>query len=402
MKILFYYILRRFFVSLSADPEKITLTKGLILKRTSVLPRSSVVKIITRRSPLLRIFRAKEVTIFTLNGKIELFLGKNESAPFLPEVPKISVKPRFREILFAAFIDTRALAGIAFFAAVLRKIGKIFGSSYFDGIISAIFSTAEKISEALTVVHVTVPKIAAFTAVFAVCSWIFAFLVKLLRLSRFRLSRRGEYVLIKSGVLTLYETALVRNTAAVLTRKTFVCQLSGRAPVYYHDTMVYPAASEAISEHILKRFFGIIPESSALLKTPLRGILGHCTVPLWIFGISSALLTAVYFSELNSAQLLKTALYCAIFASGYVSVCGMLLMSKAESTFGEFRVKISFRCGTAVFCACFPRGISRGELLSQNFFQKTSRLCDYRVFVVGRKSFRARQMPFRSNQGKPF
>ena len=183
MKFLLYYILRRFFVRLEVTRGKIVLTKGFFFKITAFIPRSSVVKIVIKRSPLLRFFRAKHVEIFTLNGKVEFYLGESEPVPFISRMPKVCIKPRFSEILFGAFIDARALAGIAFFAIVLRRIGKIFGSSYFDGIISALFSTAEKISDALLVVHVAVPKIAAFAAVFAVCAWIFTFIVKFLSLS---------------------------------------------------------------------------------------------------------------------------------------------------------------------------------------------------------------------------
>ena len=165
MKFLLYYILRRFFVRLEVTRGKIVLTKVFFFKITAIVPRSSVVKIVIKRSPLLRFFRAKHVEIFTLNGKVEFYLGESEPVPFISRMPKNCIKPRFSEILFGAFIDARALAGIAFFAIVLRRIGKIFGSSYFDGIISALFSTAEKISDALLVVHVAVPKIAAFAAV---------------------------------------------------------------------------------------------------------------------------------------------------------------------------------------------------------------------------------------------
>lgn len=395
MKILFYYILRRFFVSLEFSSGKISLTKGILLKRTSLVPFSAVVKVVEKRSPVLRLFRAKEVAIFTLNGKIEFFLGKNEQLPFVPKMPEVCVKPLFREILLGAFLDTRALAGIAFFAAVLRKIGSIFGSNYFDGIISAIFSTAEKISDALMVVHVAIPKAAAFAAVFALCSWIFAFAVKLLRLSGFRLSKRGDHIFVKSGVVTLYETALVRNTDAVITRKTSVCLFLRRSPVYFHRTLIYPAASEGLFERLLSRVFGILPEHSALVKTPPDKILGHCTIPLWCLGIASAALIAMHFSRLSSALLLKTALYCVIFVSGYITLCGIILMRRASSSLGERRVKLSFRRGTAVFCAFFPREISRGYVLSRNIFQIPAGLCDYKAFIIGRKSFRARQLPLK-------
>lgn len=401
MKFLFYYILRRFFVRLEYDSEKIVLTKGIIFRITTVLALSSAVKFTVKRSPLLRLFHAKEVTIFTLKSKLSLFLSENEQPPFLPKMPKHSVRPRFREILFGAFIDTRALAGIAFFTAILRRIGSIIGSSYFDNIISAFVTTAEKISETLLMIHVAVPKIAAFAAVFALCAWIFSFLIKLLRLSELCLSKRGKFIFVKSGIVTLYETALVQNTDAAVMRKTIICHFAGYAPVYYNRTMILPAASENNFERISEQLSGTAPETSVLVKTPFYRISGHITVPLWIFGISSALLVLFYLSEMRFARLLKTALYCSVFASGYISLCGMILMKNAASSFGEFRVKLSFRRGTAVYCADFSRDISKGYVLSQNIFQRSAHLCDYKAFIIGKRSFRSRQLPLKIPSDPP-
>lgn len=395
MKFLLFYILRRFFVRLEYTDEKITLTKRIIIEKTAVIPLSAIIKTVTRISPIMRIFRAREVTVYTLNGKAEFFLNIGEQPPFLPKMPEYCIRPRFRETLFGAFIDTRALAGIVFFAAVLRKIGSIVGGSYFDGIISALMTTAEKLSETLLLIHIAVPRIAAFAAAFATFSWIFAFLSKLIRLSGYCLSKSGRFVFVKSGVITLYETALVQNTNALLMRKTTVCMFIKRFPVYYGADMIFPAASERIFAKISERFFGIPNENTALLKTPLRKIFGHITVPFWAFIISSALLFVFYYLNLNEAQLLKTVLYCAVFSSGYIAVCGIALVKNAESSFGDDRIKLSFRRGTALYSVFFPRMISKGFVLSQNIFQRTAHLCDYKAFIVGRKSFRARQLPLR-------
>lgn len=393
MKFLLYYILRSLFVRLNYSDEKITLTKGLFLKRTSVLPLSAIVKITVRQTPPLRIFRAKEVTVFTHGGKIEFFLRRCERLPFIPEMPRLCVKPSFREVLFGALIDTRFLAGIAFFAAVLRRISTIISSDYFDRVISALLTTAEWLSELLLKIHVGISHITAFAAVFAACSWIFAFAVKLLKLWNFRVSRRNNVVFVKSGLFSLYEAYLIHNTSAAVCRKTTLCAVFGCAPVYYGKTMIYPAASKKLFERLVSRLLKIPSETVLPVKTPLRGIAGHCLKPLWVFGISTALLVLFYISEIRFARLLKTVLYCAVFSSGYIAVCGMLLMKNAESAFGERSLRLSYRRGTAVFCACFPREISRGYSLSQSFFQRKKRLCDYRAFIIGKIKYRARFLP---------
>lgn len=391
MNFLLYYILRRFFVTLEIDERKIMLTKGLVIKRTSVVLLSAIVKTVVKHSPLLRLFHAKEVTVFTYNGEIRFFLSENEQITFIPKMPKMRITPRFREVLFGAFIDTRALAGIAFFTAILRKISVIIGGSYFDGLISALMTTAQKLSQILLIIHVAVPRVAVFLAVFAVCAWIFAFTVKLLRLSGFCISRKGELIYIKSGIFTLYETVVVQNTAAVVMRKTVVCGLFGCSPVYCHDVMILPALAEKDFTRILEKLFGMKRENAVAVKTPFKNLAGHCVAPLWVFGISLAVLIMFYMSKLNFAQLTKTAIYCALIGSGYISVCGIILMKNAQSKFGTCTT-LSFRRGTAVYTACFPRSISRTVTLSQSIFQRFSNLCDYRTTVVGRKSYKAKQI----------
>lgn len=398
MKFLLFYILRRFFVRLEYADEKITLTKRIVIEKTAVIPLSAIIKTVTEISPIMRVFRAKKVTVCTLNGKAEFFLRADEQPPFLPKMPEHCIRPRFFEIVFGAFIDTRALAGIVFFAAMLQKIGGIVGGSYFDGIISALMTTAEKLSETLLLIHIAVPRIMAFAAAFATFSWIFAFLSKLIRLSGYRLSKSGKFVFVKSGAITLYETALVQNTNALLLRKTAVCMFIKRFPVYYGADMIFPAASEITFAKISDRFFGIPNEDAALFKTPPSKIFGHITVPFWAFIISSALLFMFYYLNLNEAQILKTVLYCAVFSSGYITVFGIALVKNAKSSFGDVCIKLSFRRGTALYSVFFPREISRGFALSQNIFQRASSLCDCKAFTVGRKSFRARQLPFKTSR----
>lgn len=392
MNFLFYYILRRFFVRLEFTNNEIRLEKGLLIKRSAVLPVSAITETMVKRTLFLRLFRAKEAEIHTLNGKIKFYLHKNESLPFLPEFHTAQIKPRFGEILFGAFIDTRALGGIFVFVAILRKIGALFGGDYSNRIVAAISDAAENVRRALELLHIAVPKIAATLAVFALAAWITAFLRKTARLSRFEISRRGNILLVKSGLITLYERSLVLNSNGLLavSRDTITTITAGRAPLYLRNTMILPCVKRKNLSRTLRALCGItLPKSR--ISPPKRAFMGFCGAPLGWSGAFIAALVLVYSTRLRAAMLLKTALYSGFLVSLYAAAICLLYMKRSGIAAGE-SVCVSSRRGLRLYNSVFPLGNIRMEKRSQSLFQLKSGLCNIRVFTIGRKKFLARQL----------
>ena len=232
MDFLLYYILRKLFVRLEFTENEIILEKGIIIRRKSVLPLKNIVRVSAERSLIMRIFGAKKITVFSVRGKTAFYLRKNEPLPFLPEIRSVILRPRFSAVMFGAFIDTRALGGIAIFAAFLRRLSTIFGGEYFNNIISAISDTAETLTNALSILHIAVPRITAVLAVFVLAAWSLAFVRKLLRLANLRAARRGNILRVQSGIITLYEHTLVLNSAAPTLVSPLSAVFAKRAPIY--------------------------------------------------------------------------------------------------------------------------------------------------------------------------
>lgn len=386
MNFLLYYVLRRLFVKLRFSDKEISLEKGLLLKRLSVIPLSAARRITSRRTPFMRLFRAKEIEIFTLGGKIRFYLPKNERLPFLPETSDkhVIATPRFREIMLGAFIDTRALGGLFVFAAVLRRISAIFGSEYFDQIISVLSQTADELEKALSFMRVTVPKVAVTLAVFALGAWAFAYLRKLARLARFRVAKSGGMLFVESGVVTLYEHALVPNSdigseCAVIRCDTLTTILARRAPLYVRGVMVCPSSRR-----------GELPEKR--LSSPKRAFFGHIAAPLVWLGIFTAALGAVHLSD-YSAMLLKTVLYSGIIVNLYTAVLYLLYMYRAGAAFTGELAAVSARRGLRLYTTVFPRGAVSQRAVSQSVFQRRSGLCNFRVSLMEHKRFTVRQVP---------
>lgn len=392
MNFLLYYILRKLFVRLEFTENEIILEKGIILRRKSVLPLKSVVRVSVERSLLMRIFAAKKIIVFTVRSNITFYLRKSECLPFLPEIRSVPIKPRFSKLLFGAFADTRALGGIALFAAFLRRISSIFGSEYFDGIITAISDTAETLTNAFSALHIAVPKIAAVLAVFVLAAWSLAFARKLLRLANLRAARHGDLLRVQSGVITLYEHTLVLNSAAVSV-SPLSAMLLKRAPLYLRGVMIYPAVPSAKASKIIRALCGISVDNAPKIKPPRSSFLGFCAAPLWWTVGFSAALALVYLSEsLRSAMLLKTALYCGLTASLYAVLVSLVCMSRSGLAVGERTVRLSMRRGLRLFAYSVPRGTVVEETLSQSIFQRRSGLCHIRMATVERTKLTARQL----------
>lgn len=392
MNLLLYFFLRRIFVKLDFTEKYIYLRKGVILSRFSVIPLSNIVRVTVERSLIMRIFGAKKVIVFTVRGNITFYLRKSEPLPFFPEIRSVSLKPRFSELLFGAFADTRALGGIALLAAFLRRLSKLFGGEYFDGVISAITDTAETLTNALAVLHIAVPKIAAVLAVFVLAAWSLAFARKLLRLANLRAARHGNLLRVQSGAITLYEHTLVLNSAAVSV-SPLSAMLARRAPLYVRGVMIYPAAVKAKAAKIIRVLCNIPIESAPRQKPPKSSFFGFCAVPFWWSVGFSAALALVYISDsLRSAMLLKTVLYCGLIVSLYAAAVSLVCMSRSGLTVGKRTVGLSMRRGLRLFAYSVPSGTITEETVSQSVFQRRTGLCHLRLATAERSRLTARQL----------
>lgn len=389
-----YYILRRFFVELEISEKEIRLVKGLVIRRVSVLPRSSVVRVTVRRTLAVRLLRAKEVTVFTLGGKISFFLSKNEPLPLIPVISKDRgeiIKLRFLELLFGAFVDTRALGGLFVFSAALRRVSAMFGGEYFDRVITALTNTANDLERALNFFKITIPKVAITIALFALGAWVFAYVKKLLRLARFRVSREGGRVVVSSGVVTLYEHALVPNSAAVRV-ETLTSLVTRRAPLYLRGVMILPCVKRDLLPKTLETLCGFkLPKSR--VSSPKRAFFGHILAPLSWLGALAAALFAAY--SLAYSELLKIALYCGIFVNLYALILYLLFMRRSGLAVGDDFAAVVARRGLRLYTAVFPRSACDISVITQSIFQKRTGLCNRKIAVIGDRRYTARQIPKR-------
>ena len=385
-------------MELCFEREYIILEKGLFLRRRAVVPLKAITRTEIRRSVLLRMIYGKEIIVETLSGKISFYLKKNEELPFLPKNRGRIIRPDRFSVLFGAFVDTRALSGVLMFSFTVYRIGKIFGSSYIEQIISAISDTAAELTRVLELLHIAVPRAAAVIAVFVLTAWGFAFLVKLLGMADFRVSSHSGCITVKRGLITLYESVVVLNNLdAVISCDTVSTLAARKAPLYARGTMIFPPADKAISRRIVGALCGFPREEPHEIRPPLKALFGHCALPLgWLSGFSAALILtkiALHFELIPSAELLKALLWYGFSASLWaVFACGLYWKFSGISE-GEDFLKITARNGYRLYGGYIPKRMTVLETVSQNPFQSRSGLCDRTVTLYGKRKFRLRNIP---------
>ncbi|MGN1423201.1 MAG: PH domain-containing protein [Oscillospiraceae bacterium] len=402
MDILLYYILRRFFVRISFSEGIIHLEKGLIFLRSSRIPYSSVTAVEIRRTPLLRILGGKRVTVRTLGGKAaEFYLRKSEPLPFLPQDKGITLRPKISSVLFGAFIDTRALSGVLIFSAAIKRVGAIFGSSYYDRIISAIQSTANGVSDTLALLHIAVPKAASVIAVFVIAAWGFALLVKAAAMARFRVTLRGNSVSVRRGIITLYEYHVSSAAPCCFVICDAISSLlANAAPLYLHGIMILPPARNNSAERLIRILLGnaySVPEKKLTLSPPKRALFGHCALPLGWAAVPAAALLLIEIMRKNGAPIyaetLKTALWCIIAVLLWTAAVYAAYMFRSGSARGGGIVRISARRFARLYTVFSRENDVVSAETIRSPFSRTNGLCDCRLAFPERTTARLRQVP---------
>lgn len=391
MEFILYFVFRRFFVSLQTDRGVIRLRKGLVFRRFYDIPISAITCVSVKRSPALRLLRGRRITLRTLSGKESFYLRDHEFFELFPAHKyKGLLRPRCGSVALAALCSTRMLGGTVVFATTISRIGSVFGSGYYDGIISAIEQTAGGLSELLHSLRITVPHVTTVLAVFAAAAWAFAFLRNLLRFSRFRLRLGRGSAVITHGIITLYEQQVVSdNLGGAVTRENASALLFGAAPLYCHGVMLVSPLKRSKLAAVMRAFLGISRLSADTIKPPRKALFGHIGVPFWwAAGNAAALLL---YRTTGSDPTLRTLLWGGLGLSLWYCLLYWMYMRRSGLSRGNDGLVLAARKGTAMYTVFIPQKAERIRI-DRNPFQLKSGLCDVKLFCRGRISLRLRNI----------
>ena len=404
MDFILYFLLRRFTVRLKISKSSIWLLKGLLFRREYYAPFEAITLIEQRQTIIMRLFGAKEITIYTLSGKgFTLWLKNSEQ---IINIHGVTIHPKKRQMLLGALVDTRALSGVVVFLLTMRRIYSVLGSGYYDKAIAALYKAAGELKLVLERVNITIPQIAAVAAVIVAAAWLSKFLWKLLAMSRFRVIAMRDYIVIRRGFFTLYQCAVVRrNISAVVTADNLTTLLFGAAPLYVRHTMIFPPATLKVRKRITNILCDIPCEyNQRRIKPPLRAVFGHCAQPLsWlaVFGGAYGLLwLGQYLEYLPPVPLLKSLMLAGAAVSAWYAAVYAVYMFRSSIICTESSAEITARRGARLYTAAVNSKMRTQSVLTRNIFQLFSGLCDAEIRVLGGGKFRLRNIPHKSGSAE--
>lgn len=383
MNFVLYYLLRGIFCSISISAAEISITKGVFLRRKSVVPAREITAAESRRTLWLRIFGAKRITVFTRSGALSFYLKKNEPLPFLPEKRGKTLRPKPAAILLGAFSDTRALSAAVAFSLAITRVGKLLGTQYRDRLLSAIGQAADELSAALGLYSIVLPRITALLAVFFPAAWGFAFLRRVLRLSRFRVFAGKTHVTVTHGLFTLYEqTVSLEKLNAAYFRQSAATLFMNSAPLYARNFMLLPALRDFRAEKAMKCLLRLPYPKNALFCPPKEALFSHCAVPL---GWAGALAAGAVFTFALPWFIGKATLRSLLFAGAgvflWLAASFALYMPRSRLCADGGAVMICARYGTKLVRAVIPNGQTAAFQSNVSLFQQKYRRRDVAISV---------------------
>ena len=400
MDFILYYLLRRFTVRLEISKDSILMLKGLIFRREYYAPFEAVTLIEQRQTIIMRLFRAKEITIHTLSGRgFTLWLKNSEQ---IIDVCGVTIAPKKRAMLLGALVDTRALSGVVVFLLTMRRIYAVLGSGYYDKAISALYKAAGELKLVLERVNITIPQIAAVAAVIVALAWLGKFVWKVFAMSRFRVIAMRDFLVIRRGFFTLYQCAVVRrNINAVVTTDNLTTLIFGAAPLYVRHTMIFPPAPREVRERITDILCDIPCEyNQRRVKPPFRAIFGHCAQPLsWLAafgGMYGLLWLGQYLEYIPPVPLLRSLMLAGAAVSAWYTAVYAIYMFRSSIVCTEKSAEITARRGARLYTAAVNSKMRTQNVLSRNIFQLVSGLCDAEIRVLGGGRFKLRNIPHKS------
>ena len=400
MDFILYYLLRRFTVRLEISKDSILMLKGLIFRREYYAPFEAVTLIEQRQTIIMRLFRAKEITIHTLSGRgFTLWLKNSER---IIEVCGVTIAPKKCAMLLGALVDTRALSGVVVFLLTMRRIYAVLGSGYYDKAISALYKAAGELKLVLERVNITIPQIAAVAAVIVALAWLGKFVWKVFAMSRFRVIAMRDFLVIRRGFFTLYQCAVVRrNINAVVTTDNLTTLIFGAAPLYVRHTMIFPPAPREVRERITDILCDIPCEyNQRRVKPPFRAIFGHCAQPLsWLAafgGMYGLLWLGQYLEYIPPVPLLRSLMLAGAAVSLWYTAVYAIYMFRSSIVCTEKSAEITARRGARLYTAAVNSKMRTQNVLSRNIFQLVSGLCDAEIRVLGGGRFKLRNIPHKS------
>ena len=379
--------------------EGFILRRGLLLQRESIIPRRYITTLTVERPFYLRILGAVRIAVDTdagsnLYADFRLTVGCKQARCLLEsqrpqaDTPAHSYRPSWYGVVILSLLASDSFSGVLLLATTLQQVGIQLG----EGFQRQIINNLETVSGYVTIL----PRTAALIALVLLLGWAVAAIRTMLRLLPFRVSRQGNALTVRTGLLVRRDhICTVPSINYVDMRQSLLSKLLRLHMVFISCigygkgknalSVLLPAAPVSAAREEIQALLPEFNYRKISLKAARFSLFRYCLLPLW--GIALLYPACILLQRLfpQWQELIYYLDFMAYIPFVWLLVVKLIDRYTAGLAYedGFFTLRYSRRF--TFHTMLLPRNKVVAYTLRQTPFQKWADTCDVLIFTYNEK-----------------
>lgn len=293
-----YAFFRWFFITFRIHSDHITASTGYFGLCKTKIYYSSICSVSFSQGAFYRPFRAYKVYIDTNSGNksssdIQLTFKKSDFEKLFISTknigesgPGFTYAPRRFYVFLFSLVFSSTLSGVILFATLIIQASRIIGRELEERFLHTVNEYMQKLA-------IKLPRYVVMVALIVILGWLYSFMVNLFRHWSFNVSRRGDRIIIKSGVISKRTHVISAEKINYIDiQQSFLMKIFNICSVHIHCTgygksrreiaALIPIATFSEIESSLRLLSPETPLPECTLNARLRNIMRFLWPPIWI------------------------------------------------------------------------------------------------------------------------
>lgn len=204
--------LRWIFTWFRFGENEVSLMTGVLIKKETSIPYESISAVTAEHSFYLRPFKAVRVSVDTCAGAFNssdmlLLMRRRDLRRLHHKIPNphnkvkktFEIRPKWFTIVFFAFVFSSSISGVIYMSALFFQLGRI-SKDLLENELKEAFS--QLTSEVSSKFALSIPPAAITLAFLIIVTWLFSFILNILRYAGFTMKKEKQSLEIKMGTIT--------------------------------------------------------------------------------------------------------------------------------------------------------------------------------------------------------
>ena len=290
-----------------ADNTGITLEQGILIKKTSFIPKENILSLVVTKSFFLRPFNALRVRADTLGGSFKnadfnVLLTKKQTQILKENLSDKNIeyhnlyKTNLIYVIALSLITSNSFAGILIITTFISNLGEALGKELSERIYDTFHLVSQKLAFGI-------PPAAANIAFLLFIGWFVTFVKNVIKYRNLTVSKNSRCINVKGGIFTVNDCNIApRSFICLDIRQTLLTKMMGIHSIFVHaiglgkyENDVSALIPGVKSKHLNMAVKDLSPKfipTKPTLKPNLGAILRFIADPLY-FCISIPLITYI-------------------------------------------------------------------------------------------------------------